>query len=269
VYRLSRRIVPSDLLIQLYISFWDATRIKQLLRRIKDPRRLEHFGCQIYSQNEEDGIIAEIFRRIGTTNRRFVEFGCGDGTENNTRLLLDQGWCGLWIDGDKSNIAKAKHLLAERIFAGCLEVLNAFITCENINHLIGNCGGYSGEIDLLVIDIDGNDAHVWRAINAINPRVVCIEYNASCGPRRSWVMPYDPTFQYHFNVRNPSGASIKLLERWARQQKYILVGCNLIGVNAFFVRDDIVGDHFTNISVAEFFHPPRYRLRYAVKKALT
>jgi hypothetical protein len=44
-------------------------------------------------------IIAEIFRRIGTTNRVFVEFGAETGEENNCRFLLLQGWRGLWIEG--------------------------------------------------------------------------------------------------------------------------------------------------------------------------
>ena len=39
-----------------------------------------------------------------------------------------------------------------------------------------------GEIDLLSIDIDGNDYHVWKAIDVINPRVVVIEYNAKFTP---------------------------------------------------------------------------------------
>ena len=54
----------------------------------------------MFSQNGEDGLIAEIFKRIGTTNRYFVDFGSSDGFENNTVLLLRQGWGGLWIDAD-------------------------------------------------------------------------------------------------------------------------------------------------------------------------
>jgi hypothetical protein len=60
--------------------------------------RLEGFGFKVYSQCDEDGIIQEIFRRIGTDNRRFIEIGCGDGSENCTAYLLHQGWSGLWID---------------------------------------------------------------------------------------------------------------------------------------------------------------------------
>ena len=53
---------------------------------------------RITSQNGEDGVIEAIFEAIGTTNRYFVEFGCGDGTECNGSHLLEQGWTGLLMD---------------------------------------------------------------------------------------------------------------------------------------------------------------------------
>ena len=136
IARMSRRWVPERVLFSAYNAYAGA-KIKRLLSRVENPLRLEYFGRQVYSQNEEDGIIAEIFRRIGTTSRDFVEFGCGNGTENNTRLLLDQGWCGLWIDGSKSNVETAARLLAEPIAAGRLKIMNELITRENINR--SNC----------------------------------------------------------------------------------------------------------------------------------
>src|ERR1700722_6760188 len=70
--------------------------------RYSDERTISRCSAQVYSQNGEDGMIAEIFRRIGLTNKFFVEFGIGDGLENNTRLLLELGWHGIWIDGDEA-----------------------------------------------------------------------------------------------------------------------------------------------------------------------
>ncbi len=54
-----------------------------------------------WSQNYEDGMIAEIFRRIGATQKTFLEIGVGDGSENNTTALLSAGWNGWWIDGSR------------------------------------------------------------------------------------------------------------------------------------------------------------------------
>ena len=70
-----------------------------------DPRRLERHGFKGYSQQDEDGILQEIFRRIGEGDRRFIEIGVGDGLENNTLYLLYQGWRGLWMDADQERCA--------------------------------------------------------------------------------------------------------------------------------------------------------------------
>src|SRR4029078_7254756 len=67
--------------------------------RYADLRRLPRYAPQVCSENGEDGMIQEIFRRIGTRDRVFAEVGVGDGLENNTSFLLSQGWTGFWIEG--------------------------------------------------------------------------------------------------------------------------------------------------------------------------
>ena len=58
--------------------------------RYSHPLSLAPHHAQVYSQNGEDGIIAEIFARIGTRDRTFVEIGVENGLQNNTRFLLEQ-----------------------------------------------------------------------------------------------------------------------------------------------------------------------------------
>ncbi|MFN2462223.1 MAG: hypothetical protein ABR591_16340, partial [Candidatus Velthaea sp.] len=72
-------------------------------------------------------------------------------------------------------------------------VAEQLVTRDNINtQLIEH--GITGELDLLSIDIDGNDYWIWSAVEAVSPRVVVIEYNASFGPERSLTVQYDPDF---------------------------------------------------------------------------
>ena len=40
--------------------------------KYRDSRRLAMYEAQVFSQSGEDGILAEIFGRVGTTERRFV-----------------------------------------------------------------------------------------------------------------------------------------------------------------------------------------------------
>ena len=73
-------------------------------RRLKNDKCLERYGFKVSSQSDEDGIIEEIFNRIGTTNKIFVEFGVENGIESNGHYLLHKNWRGLWIDGSEENI---------------------------------------------------------------------------------------------------------------------------------------------------------------------
>jgi hypothetical protein len=58
---------------------------------------------------------------------------------------------------------------------------------------------------------------------------------------------------------NYFGASLEALVRLGREKGYRVVGCNYAGANAFFVRDDVAGNHFLDPATAEeHYEPPRY-----------
>jgi len=226
--------------------------------RHADPKRLVRYGFKVYSQCDEDGIIQEIFKRIGPANRAFVEFGVESGIECNSVKLLMEGWRGLWIDGSEKYCEQIATRFRPFIERRQLAVTRAFITAENINELIGQ-GGLQGEIDLLSIDIDNNDYWVWKAIDVVQPRVVVIEYNATLRPPLSLVVPYDPIQTW--DGSNYFGASLEALVRLGRTKGYRLVGCNFAGANAFFVREDLTKDLFLDPPTAEeHYEPPRYYL---------
>lgn len=226
--------------------------------RYQDPKCLIPFGDKVYSQSDEDGIIREIFRRIGTTNKLFIEFGVGNGLENNTLALLFDGWKGLWIDAAPRSVATIRQQFANLLETGTLNVVQSFITIDNINALIADNIPYP-EIDLLSVDIDGNDFHVLNAITCISPRVIVVEYNAKFSPPILFCMEYDAT--HTWKKDDCFGVSLKFLEVHLEKKGYRLVGCNLSGVNAFFVRQDLVADKFLEPFTAEqHYEPPRYYL---------
>jgi hypothetical protein len=225
--------------------------------RHADPRALARYGYRSFSQNEEDGLLDEIFRRIGTTQRFFVEFGVQDGTQNNTLALLLSGWRGLWLEGDPQFRMKAADNFAEAIAKGQLRLKEAFITAENIEELL-IAAEVPEELDVLSIDIDYNDYWVWKAITRFRPRVVVIEYNANLGRSARAVVPYDPAGSWDGRTVR-YGASLGALEDLGREKGYLLVGCNLTGVNAFFVRGDCAGELFLPpYTAAQHYEPPRH-----------
>lgn len=228
-----------------------------------DPKRLEKHAFRCYSQHDEDGMIAEIFRRLGKRAiRTFVEFGVGDGLENNSLFLLKMGWRGLWIEGSPENSALIRQRFGSTIDSSQLIFEQQFITAENINDIIGT--HFTGEIGMLCVDIDGNDYYVWDAISVVNPQLVVIEYNAKFPPPIDWSITYDPEHNWDFS--DYQGASLSALTRLARTKGYRLVGCNINGTNAFFVRSDLAENKFSDsLNEADYYHPPRYYLTEGYK----
>ncbi|MDP6781070.1 MAG: hypothetical protein QGH32_04885 [Alphaproteobacteria bacterium] len=224
--------------------------------RTNDPKHLLAHGYKVYSQTDEDGIIHEIFNRIGVTNRTFVEFGVAGGLENNSLNLLINGWSGLWIEAHDGQAAIITERFAAPIAEGLLKLEHDRVTAENIDRLISGAG-INGEIDILSIDIDGNDYHVAKAITCVNPRLVVMEYNAKFRPPTSWVMAYNP--DHVWDETDYFGASLQALEKLFTGKGYSLVGCNISGANAFFVRNDLVGDYFhTPFTAENHYEPARY-----------
>lgn len=226
-------------------------------QKYQNPKSLNRFEYQMYSQGDEDGIIAEIFKRIGTTDRFFIEFGISE-LENNSLALLIQDWKGVWIEADAKIVRNVKKRFSDLIHEQRLRIEHANITCDNIEAIFQKLK-VPGEFDLLSIDIDGNDYWVWKAIANYRPRVVVIEYNAMFRPDIKWVMKYNPLHRH--NGTSYYGASIKSLETLGFKKGYRLVGCNFGGVNAFFVREDLVKDKFLEPFTAKnHYEPPRYFL---------
>lgn len=221
--------------------------------RYSDPKNLARFERHVFSQFGEDGIIAEIFRRIGETTRTFLEVGVGSGIENNTAYLLFQGWTGAWLEGNEESVREIRRRFARPIADGKLEIVETFVTAENIRSTIENLQ-LPREIDLFSLDVDRNTYWVWKSLSAFRPRVAVIEYNGHFPADIDWRVQYDARSSWNGSMH--FGASLKALERLGDEMGYALVGCNTSGVNAFFVRRDLCGGHFEGPFTSEKHYEP-------------
>jgi hypothetical protein len=226
--------------------------------RFSEAKRLQRYAFQVCSQNGEDGIIQEIFRRIGTTDRVFFESGVGTGIENNTAFLLALGWNGFWVDSNPRFLKKLEKTgMLER---NQLRYLVSKINKENICSLFSKLG-VPQEFDLLSLDIDQNTYYAWEALGQYRPRLVVIEYNGALPAETHWVVQYSPERTWDGTINY--GASLKALENLGRDLGYSLVGCEPLGANAFFVRDDFLGNHFAGPYTSEnHFEPARFHLTH-------
>ena len=128
---------------------------------------LGQFELRAFSQNGEDGVIAEILRRCEALDGYFVEFGAQQGVENNCAALADLlGWRGLFIEGGERDhaVLERKYRPNDRVATHC-----ALVTPENVERLFADAG-VPPEPELLSIDVDGEDYWIWEAIEAYRPR---------------------------------------------------------------------------------------------------
>lgn len=232
-------------------------------RRSANMRRVAHrfaslnaWEESLYSQNGEDGILREVLFRTGFSNRYFVEFGAGDGSENNTVLLARHyGWSGLYIEGDPALVGRLQALHGS---GGRIAVAQAMITRENIGELFSRYR-VPQEFDVLSIDVDGNDYWIWEQLSAYRPRVVVIEYNAAFHPPRRWVMQYNP--HHRWDHTSYYGASLQSLALLGKRLGYELICTDSHGVNAFFVRSDLLeGSGLAPLDAERAYHPLRFGL---------
>lgn len=257
---IERRLQMQEALLEKLVHSQLARHVEHLLKqpRYADPRALARHERQVFSEYGEDGVIAEIFRRVGVEARTFLEIGVGNGLQNNTAFLLHQGWKGWWVDGNQRAYGQIQQHLRDPIREGRLKTLCHFVTAENVVELLRE-QAVPPSLDLLSIDIDRNTYWIWKALGQLSARAVVVEYNATMPPDVDWKVDYDPKLQWNRTFHY--GASLKAFERLGREQGYQLVGCSLSGVNAFFVRADLCGEKFQSpFTSEEHYEPPRYFL---------
>ncbi|MEE2637946.1 MAG: hypothetical protein VYE68_12020 [Acidobacteriota bacterium] len=191
----------------------------------------------LWSQNEEDGITLALFKTVGTVHHRFVELGAGVNGGNSGFLADVCGWSGLMVDAAEARVAK----LAVRFGRFGVKTVAEWVTRETVNTLLTS-HAVPEEVDLVSIDIDGNDYWVWQALRATSPRVVIVEFNPFFGRSRSVVVRYDPRFdRRRFKSVTPFfyGASLGALARLGTELGYRLVLVEPRGINAYFLRNDV------------------------------
>jgi hypothetical protein len=232
-------------------------------KKFSDPKNLINYGFKVFSQQDEDGIIEEIFNRIGVVKKKFIEVGIETGVECNTTYLLYKGWSGLWIEGN-ANFKNSIENNFSNYLQSNLIVEFEKVNPQNINKIISRNHEEFEEIDLLSIDIGTHTYHTLKQINCINSRVIVLEYNAKYGPSIEWISEYNSNSLW--DGSDYYGASLTAFEKILRSN-YKLVCCNITGANAFFVRNDLLNDKFINDFSPEYhFNDENYWLKLAFKK---
>ncbi len=190
---------------------------------------LQAYARNVTSQSGQDGVLQKIFDVIGVTSRFCVEFGGWDGKHfsNTWRFIVEEGWSGFFAE---ANPAKYKEIQLnhpyDRVRALCQFItwdgdtsFDATLTRENA----------PGSIDLVSMDVDGNEWHIWNAIQAYRPRVLVIQFNPT--------IPNDVYFVQDAHPDINHGNSLLALVELGKSKGYSLVSAG--PWDAFFVLDEL------------------------------
>jgi hypothetical protein len=241
----------------------------RLMRHLGGPLpRLTETGFKNYSEFEEDGILLFIFSIIGEQSRRVVEMCAGNGTEcMATNLIINHSWEGFLFDGNPRNVARGRNFFEIHPATKLMPPVftHAWLTAENVNQVLEQAG-VTGEIDLLSIDVDGNDYWLWKSIEIIRPRVCIFETHNIIPTNLSLTIPYDPNF-YAWNKpgakKDFRSASLAAMVKLSREKGYRLIGSHQHGFNVFFMRNDIGTEYFHEVSMEQVHDNPWTRLAQA------
>jgi len=223
------------------------------------PKSLKDCEFSVFSQWGEDGILQFLLNHIEFPSRTFIEFGVEDFRESNCRfLMMNDNWRGLVIDGSDNNIDRIKS--SEYFWRHELDAVSEFITSDNINDVLIEYGFSDKTPGILSVDIDGQDFWVLSAIKT-RPALVITEYNAVFGPDRAISVPPKKDF-----VRSDAhssnlyfGASLSAFRHWANNNGYVFIGTNSVGLNAFFVRGDLINPVLQELADTAEFTSSRFR----------
>ncbi len=184
----------------------------------------------VTSQAGEDGIIERIFSMAGAENKWCVEFGAWDGRHfsNTWNLITSHGWRGVLIEGDPE---KFRDLQATHGKRDAVELVERFVGLappDDLDSILA-ATRIPVDFDLLSIDVDGLDWHIWRSLSRYQPRAIVVEFNPTIPNDIYFVQDPDPAVR--------QGSSLRALIALGKDKGYELVATTEI--NALFVRADL------------------------------
>jgi len=212
-----------------------------------------------FSQNGEDGVLLYLLALLGHGNRTAAEICAGDGLEcNSANLIVNHGWFALLVDGDAENVRRGREFYAHsrHQWFDPPDFRQAWVTVDSAPALLIDAG-VDDPLDLLIIDLDGMDYWIWKALGEFRPRIVVTEVNPGLGAD-SKTLAYQDDFVRPANIPF-AGTSLPAMVGLGRQLGYTFVGTERFGINAFFVRDDLVPDGLRSPTVEQVLAVPSVR----------
>ena len=190
---------------------------------------LQKYNKIVTSQCGEDGILEKISQTINSpvADRWVVEFGASDGKQfsNSWSLINNNSWSAVLIEADNLRYRQLKKRYDQHPQVTCLNRMVNFSGKYTLDKILQTTP-IPKNFNLLSIDIDGNDYHIWQTIENYTPKVVIIEFNPSIPVDIEYIQPKDLSIN--------QGSSLLSITKLARQKGYELIATTKW--NAIFTR---------------------------------
>lgn len=211
-----------------------AANISALKSARSNFRDLWDAEVKVFSQWGEDGILDYLCDKTNISKPKVLEIGAGEFLECNSRYICEsRNASAVLIDSNQeliANIDASELKWKNHIFA-----IHEFVTSENANRLVEGSRVLMGGIDILSLDIDGNDFWVMSQIDLKEISIVVVEYNPLFGYKEPVTVPQDDFFDRrvkHFSWLY-CGASIRAWVDYFSSNHFQFIGTNRVGNNAF------------------------------------
>lgn len=194
---------------------------------------------KVYSQWGEDGILDYICELIELAKPRVLEIGAGNFLECNSRFIAEfRNASVVAVDARDDLLNAPLHSLK---WKNHIELVNEWITPDNINSIIEFAEQNMNSVDIFSLDLDGNDYWILESANLSQFKIVVVEYNALFGSSYEVTVPRNDRFERHKQHASGLyyGASLKAFVELLEHKGFIFIGTNRSCVNAFFIKKNL------------------------------
>lgn len=201
-------------------------------------RHLWDAEVSVFSQWGEDGILDYLCDLMDISKPRVVEFGAGSFNECNSRFLAENRSASVLAVDARSDL---KTSVMQRDIRWRTTVIPRveWITPETAPEAMKFAKDAFGGVDIVSLDIDGNDYWVAESLLLEGVQIIVVEYNPLFGHKMAVSIPradyFDRTAAHYSWLYY--GASIMAFIQLFTRKGFTFAGTNRVGNNAFFIAD--------------------------------
>lgn len=206
---------------------------------LSDIRQAE---VRVFSQNGEDGILDFIFEKLRLVKPSILEIGVGDFSECNSKFANFFRGSGVYLVDSNEGLGQLNDRYRSRRINSQFFFEQIWIDAANAKEVFSRAKAKLGTIDVLSIDIDGNDFWVLQQIPLDDLQVIVVEYNPSLSDSGPITVVYDANFDRttkHYSWKY-YGATLEAFQNFLQGKGFHLIGATSQGTNAFFIKSDFV-----------------------------